>query len=479
MTNLMKNIVAVAEGSDNLHALIIVAIVMGAIACVVGLVCVALLAKRKSGGGVSVEDLKRENDILRGDVKELENDIKMSNAMTSGVLTTMQANNKEISTRVENMASVTSARLENLRQDQYNTMNGLKDTIVATINEMKAANVNAIAEVRNDNARNLESIKKDNAEQLKQMRDVVDEKLSSTLEKRFDASFKIVNSRLEEINRTFAELQGLQSGISDLNKLFSNVKARGTWGEVALENLLSQILAPEQYGTQVQIKRGSQDVVDFVIKMPGKGEGEVLLPIDSKFPTEDYARLCEASEKADKEGIEIARKALSARIKKEAMTIRDKYINVPKTTNFAIMYLPTESLYAEVLRIDGLAEEVQVKHRIMLCGPTTIAALLNSLQMGFKSIAAEKHSAEIVKLFRAFVVDFDKFTELLQKTGKQLDTVQSTIEDAEKRTSIIKKKLDKMSKYDDENSIAGGVDMPMLNGDGDDPFADVDGGEIL
>lgn len=428
---------------------IIFAIVIGLIACVLCSACLVVLLKKKGASGVSLEEVKSENAILQSKLQEVDLHVNMVRDMTIGAVnttlnsmqTSMIASNQDVANRLDNVSNAIATRLDTLKSEQYKNFNELKDGLTQSMQEMK----------------------KDNATQLEKMREVVDEKLSSTLEKRFDASFKIVNARLEEINRTFGELQGLQSSVSDLNKIFKNVKTRGTWGEVSLESLLDQILSPEQFEKQYRIKKGSLDLVDFVIKMPGKGDGEVLLPIDAKFPIDDYIRLCEASDNGDLKGIEDARKALKDRVMSEARSIRDKYISVPKTTNFAILYLPTESLYAEVLRIDGLAEELQVRHRIMVCGPTTIAALLNSLQMGFRSVAAEKHSADIVKLFKDFVSDFDKFTELLQKTSSHLGTVQNTISSAEKRTEIIKKKLDKVSRFDD--TIDAGIDVPQIASD--------------
>ncbi len=454
-------------GLNEEGTLIIVSIVIGVLALIVGIIAVVLLLKGRKGGNAT-------GDVdVKGEINALREDIKMSNNMTSSVLNVMDRNNRDLQERVDKNSLTTEGRLDNLREQTYQSINALKDSVSASINElkestarnineMKAVNTTQLQQVRDDNNRIVDKMIKDNAEQLKNMREVVDEKLSSTLENRFNASFKIVNDRLEEINRTFNELQGLQSGISDLNKIFKNVKTRGTWGEVSLETLLEQILTYEQYDKQVRIKRGSQDLVDFVIKMPGKGSGEVLLPIDAKFPMDDYARLCEASDRGDSEGVDSARKALKTRIMEEARSIRDKYISVPKTTDFAILYLPTESLFAEVLRIEGLAEDVQTKTRVMVCGPTTIAALLNSLQMGFKSVAAEKHSAEIVKLFKNFVVDFEKFAELLRKTGTQLDAVQKTIGNAESRTEIIRKKLDKMSKYNDDELVSTSEDVELL-----------------
>lgn len=426
-----------------------ISIAVGIVACILSVV--SMKRRNDSSGGATIEQIRIENERLKN---ELDMTVKMGNSMMSGSLSVQNENYKHLGERFDNFTAMTDKKLEQLREDTHRAITESSKSTAQTINEFKATNMQAIKEVRDDNARNLDRIKKDNAEQLEKMRQTVDEKLSSTLETRFNQSFKIVNDRLEEINRTFGELQVLQSGISDLNKIFKNVKTRGTWGEVSLENLLNQILAPEQFAKQVRIKRGSEDAVDFVIKMPGKGDGEVMLPIDAKFPIEDYARLAEASERADVEGIESASKALANRIKAEAMTIRDKYVAPPKTTDFAIMYLPTEGLYAEVIRREGLVEDVQNKYRVIVCGPTTIAALLNSLQMGFKSVAIEKRSTEIGKLLQSFVGDFEKFAKLLSQTGDKLGTVQQTLANAEKRTEIIRKKLDKVSKITGEDDPA-------------------------
>ena len=396
--------------------------------------CVLMLKKRDGGEkGVTIEEYRDENARLKNDI---DMDIKMGNSMLAGAIIAQNDNVKAMGERMDRF--------------MYNTQKGLED--------VKTTTTQSIANLRLANEQSIKEMKEDNAKQLDKMRETVDEKLSATLEQRFNQSFKIVNDRLEEINRTFGELQNLQTGVSDLNRIFKNVKTRGTWGEVALENLLAQILAPEQYQKQVRIKRGSDDMVDFVIKMPGKGDEEVMLPIDAKFPVEDYARLVEASEKGDADGVESASKALAARVKSEAMSIRDKYVVPPRTTDFAIMYLPTEGLYAEVIRREGLVEDIQNKYRIVVCGPTTIAALLNSLQMGFRSVAIEKRSTEIGKLLQSFMSDFAMFTKYLRQTGDRLDSVKKSLENAEERTRIIGKKLNKVNSLSDEK----GPDMQAL-----------------
>lgn len=406
-----------------------------AVLSLASLVTCVLMLKKRGGGekGVTIEEYRDENARLKNDI---DMDIKMGNSMLTGAINAQNDNVKAMGERMDRF--------------MYNTQKGLED--------VKTTTAQSIANLRLANEQSIKEMKEDNAKQLDKMRETVDEKLSATLEQRFNQSFKIVNDRLEEINRTFGELQNLQTGVSDLNRIFKNVKTRGTWGEVALENLLAQILAPEQYQKQVRIKRGSDDMVDFVIKMPGKGDEEVMLPIDAKFPVEDYARLVEASEKGDADGVESASKALAARVKSEAMSIRDKYVVPPRTTDFAIMYLPTEGLYAEVIRREGLVEDIQNKYRIVVCGPTTIAALLNSLQMGFRSVAIEKRSTEIGKLLQSFMSDFAMFTKYLRQTGDRLDSVKKSLENAEERTRIIGKKLNKVNSLSDEK----GPDMQAL-----------------
>ena len=298
----------------------------------------------------------------------------------------------------------------------------------------------------------LEAMRGDNEKQLNKMRETVDEKLSSTLEERFNNSFKRVSEVLGEITQGFAEMQNLKTGVNDLKKIFSNVKQRGTWGEIALDNLLSQILTKEQYSKNVNITKSGDERVDFVINLPGKDDDTVYLPIDSKFPIEDYLKLVEASENGNVAEIDDAAKKLERRIKEEAASIKQKYVHPPKTTDFAILYLTIEGLYAEVVKRPGLIENLQSQYRVVVCGPTTLAALLNSLQMGFRTVAIEKRSTEIWKLLEQFRKDFAKFNELLNQTKKKLEGVQSTIDDAGKRTELIQKRLSNVGALPDEQT---------------------------
>jgi DNA recombination protein RmuC len=288
----------------------------------------------------------------------------------------------------------------------------------------------------------LTAIQADNSAKLEEMRKTVDEKLHATLEQRLGESFKLVSDRLEQVHRGLGEMQTLAAGVGDLKKVLTNVKTRGTWGEVQLAALLDQVLTAEQYASNVATRPGSNDRVEFAIRLPGREVGEpVWLPIDAKFPSEDYQRLVDAQERADVVGVEAAGKALETRLKDEARTIREKYIQPPHTTDFAILYLPTEGLYAEALRRPGLAEALQRDQRVSLAGPTTLAAMLNSLQMGFRTLAIEQRSSEVWAVLGAVKTEFSKFGEALAHTKKKLQEASNTIDKAEVRTRAVTRKL--------------------------------------
>lgn len=293
----------------------------------------------------------------------------------------------------------------------------------------------------------LRAIQEDNSRKLEQMRTVVDEKLQSTLEKRLGESFKQVSERLEQVYRGLGEMRSLATGVGDLKKVLTNVKTRGTWGEIRLSHILEQILTPDQYEVNVATKKASSERVEYAIKLPGQGSRKdkiVWLPIDSKFPQEDYQRLLDAQEAADKVQAEKSVKNLENRVKAEAKAIREKYIDPPNTTDFGIMFLPVEGLYAEILRRPGLCDSLQRDYRIVVTGPTTLAALLNSLQMGFRTLAIEKRSSEVWELLGAVKTQFSKFGEVLAKTKKKLQEASNTIDKAEVRTRVISRKLSKV-----------------------------------
>ena len=288
----------------------------------------------------------------------------------------------------------------------------------------------------------LGAIQTENAAKLEEMRKTVDEKLHATLEQRLGESFKLVSERLEQVHRGLGEMQTLAAGVGDLKKVLTNVKTRGTWGEVQLANLLEQVLTAEQYAENVATRPKSADRVEFAIRLPGREGGQpVWLPIDAKFPVEDYQKLVEAQERADVVAVEAAAKALETRLKDEAKTIREKYIEPPYTTDFAILYLPTEGLYAEALRRPGLVEALQRDQRVSIAGPTTLAAMLNSLQMGFRTLAIEKRSSEVWAVLGAIKTEFGNFGESLAHTKKKLQEASNSIDKAEVRTRAVEKKL--------------------------------------
>jgi len=292
---------------------------------------------------------------------------------------------------------------------------------------------------------NLKQIQENNERKLEEMRNTVDEKLHSTLEKRLNESFALVSSRLEEVHKGLGEMQTLATGVGDLKKVLSNVKNRGVWGEMQVKVLIEQILTPDQYDMNVVVKAGSRENVEFAIKLPGKNEQKeeiVYLPIDSKFPLEDYQNLVSAQENSELQKIEEYKKALEHRIKTESSRISTKYINPPVTTDFAVLFLPLESLYAEVLSIPGLYDFVQREQRVVIAGPTTLLAILNSLQMGFKTFAIQKRSSEVWRLLGAIKTDFNKFGDLLEKTQQKLDLASKEIGEAQKQSRKIERKLD-------------------------------------
>jgi DNA recombination protein RmuC len=299
-----------------------------------------------------------------------------------------------------------------------------------------------LLELRDSLNQRFETIRRENAEALERLRVTVDEKLHATLEQRLGESFKLVSDRLEAVHKGLGEMQSLATGVGDLKRVLTNVKSRGTWGEVQLGALLEQILAPEQYAKNVATRPGSRDRVEYAIRLPGReGQEQVWLPLDSKFPVEDYERLSAAQDRADPVAVEEATKALEMRIKLEAKAIRDKYLEPPATTDFAILFLPTEGLYAEAARRPGLADFVQREYRVTIAGPANLTMMVNSLQMGFRTLAIEKRASEVWLLLSGVKAEFGKFASVLARTKQQLQTVANTIDDAEVRTRQIERKL--------------------------------------
>ncbi len=338
---------------------------------------------------------------------------------------------EEANTQIKTLAALSEAQKQQL--DVFRTqLERLTET-----NEKKLDGLRAVVETR------LKDLQEDNGRKLDQMRRTVDEQLQGTLEKKLGESFKSVQQSMDHMNRSVGEMQTLAAGVGDLKRVLTNVKTRGIWGEIQLGSLLEQVLTESQYQKSAQTKPTSPERVDFVIRLPGKDDSqEVLLPIDAKFPQEDYLRLVDASEKGDPALIEAASRDLEYQIREEARSIKDKYLNPPLTTDFAIMYLPTEGLYAEVIRRPGLAQQLQSNFRVVLAGPTTLNALLNALQMGFQTLAIQKRSGEVWALLEAIKTEFGKFGGVLLKVKEKLDQASRTLDsDVQVRTRAIERKL--------------------------------------
>ncbi len=345
------------------------------------------------------------------------------NELTNMFMQTREEISKNIGNKIVETTNIQQVGLANL----------------TNINETKLENIRKTVEDR------LIILQKDNSEKLEKMRVTVDEKLHNTLEQRLGESFKLVNDRLESVYKGLGEMQTLAQGVGDLKKVFTNVKSRGFWGEIQLGNILDQFLTADQYLKSVKTKPKSNDFVEFAIKLPGRNENEtVLLPIDSKFPIEDYTRLIDAEELGDVNLVNESRKKLENSVKLFAKDIQDKYIETPYTTDFGIMFLPTESLYCEVVKNSDLCETLSQKYRVVVSGPTTFVALLNSLQMGFRTLAIEKRSSEVWQLLGMVKSEFSKFGDLLDKTNKKLQEISGTMELASRKTRTIEKKLRKV-----------------------------------
>ncbi len=328
------------------------------------------------------------------------------------------------------------------------------DTLGQRLAELTQRNEQRIGEMRTTLEARLKELQADNTAKLEQMRQTVDEKLQTTLEARLGASFKLVSERLEQVQRGLGEMQQLATGVGDLKRVLNNVKDRGGWGEVQLESLLEQVLTGEQFARGVRVRPDSGEAVDFAIRLPGRGDAQapVWLPIDAKFPREDYERLLDAQERGDTDAMRSAGVQLERAIKIQARSINEKYVVPPHTTDFAVLFLATEGLYAEAIRRPGLVDVLQREHRIVVAGPTTLAALLNSLQMGFRTLAIEQRSSEVRHLLGAVKTEFGKFATVLEKAHSQLDTVQNSIKAAGVRTRAIERQLRSVEALPGEDS---------------------------
>lgn len=348
-----------------------------------------------------------------------------------------------------------------LREEVSRAQRNANETLIKTISEigksqqqgfknieknvgtLVESNENRLDQLRKTLEAHIKALQESNEKKLEQMRQTVDEKLQITLEKRLSESFKLVSERLEAVHKGLGDMQNLASGVGDLKRMLTNVKARGTWGEFQIGDILEQILTADQFDKNVMTNKNSKEIVEFAIRLPGgsQGSSDIWLPIDSKFPQEDYYRLIDAAENADPDAVEKSTRALLRSIQNSAKEISKKYIDPPYTTDFAIMFLPTEGLYSEVLRQPGTAERLQNDYRVVIAGPTTLSAILNSLRMGFRTLAIEKRSSEVWTILSAVKTEFEKFASILSKVKKQLDTASNTIDQTKVRTRAIQRKL--------------------------------------
>jgi len=426
----------------------------------------------------SSSDIESKNSELQKQIKDLEEivqrfELSQSTSLSAvstkqdGMISSLEASSKNTRDDLARNREELASSLKNSSETIANQMRDLSklqseqlDNFARQLKGLSENNRTDLTQMRETIEKNLKQLQDDNAKKLEEMRVTVDEKLQSTLEKRLSASFEQVSKRLELVHQGLGEMQNLAVGVGDLKKVLTNVKSRGTWGEIQLGNLLEQVLSPEQFEANVATKPKTQERVDFAVKLPGdEGSDEpVWLPIDSKFPQEDYQRLVEAQEAANPELADAALKQLENRIKLEAKSIRDKYIDPPLTTDFALMFLPTEGLYAEVIRCPGLVDRIQRDFRVNVVGPTTLAALLNSLQMGFRTLSIQKRSSDVWKLLADIKKHFGAFGDLLDKAHERVEQAGRVIEDAGKRSRTIESKLKKVQELPDTS-----IETALLN----------------
>lgn len=387
--------------------------------------------------------LTQQGDTTRTQNEQLDSFRTQLAAMQQGLGDSLRDTTHQQGQQAEALREAQATALARFNEAQEAALRRLGEGVTEQLRVLSEANDRRLAEVRSTVETRLQALQADNEKKLEQMRQTVDEKLHATLEARLGESFKQVAERLEQVHRGLGDMQRLASDVGSLNRVLNNVKTRGIFGEVQLAGLLEQVFTPEQYAVNVETVPGSGARVEFAIRLPGKGDAEapLWLPIDAKFPREDYERLLEAQDKADAAGVEAAARALEQRLRLEARTIRDKYLAPPHTADFAILFVPTEGLYAEALRRPGLVESLQRECRVMLAGPTTLLATLNSLQMGFRTLALEKRSSEVWQVLGAVKTEFGKFGDVLAKTRKKLDEASNTISSVETRTRVMGRAL--------------------------------------
>jgi DNA recombination protein RmuC len=405
---------------------------------VLALILLVMLLARRAAPSLSPDALQGLERNQRAEAAALRQELLAQLGQFQGALL---AQGSDVARTQNEQIDSFRVQLAALQQQLAQGQNAAREALDAALHRQQQLLDLRLAELRQSVEQRLAAIQQDNAAKLEQMRATVDEKLHATLEQRLGESFKQVAERLEQVHRGLGDMQTLARDVGSLSRVLSGVKTRGVFGEVQLAALLEQVFTPEQYGVNVATVPGSRERVEFAVKLPGSAETPIWLPIDAKFPREDYERLLDAQERADAAGAEAAAKALESRLRLEARTIADKYLAPPHTTDFALLFLPTEGLYAEALRRPGLFEALQREQRVMLTGPTTLLATLGSLQMGFRTLALEKRSSEVWAVLGAVKTEFGKFGDVLAKTKKKLDEASGTIGDAEVRTRQMARKL--------------------------------------
>lgn len=445
--------------------LLLLALILLLVAIATGILVVLLLRRPGQGSDALERVLREEQRDGRGELRQQLDASAASQAQRIDAFgAQLQAVAARTDQRLDEFTTRTDARLDAFTRTTDERLGVLRaaltedarktrtegaeqqqrfaDALGARLNELTQRNEQRIGEMRATLEQQLQRLQADNASKLDQMRATVDEKLQTTLNTRLDASFKIVSERLEQVQRGLGEMQQLATGVGDLKRVLTNVKDRGGWGEVQLENILEQTLTMEQYARSVRVKPDSAEAVDFAIRLPGRGDDTVVwLPVDAKFPREDYERLIDAQENGDLDAVKTSTAQLERAIRVQAKSISDKYVCPPHTTDFAVMFLPTEGLYAEVIRRAGLVDLLQREHRVVLAGPTTFTALLNSLQMGFRTLAIEKRSSEVWQVLGAVKSEFGKFAGILEKAEKQITTVGKSLGEASRKTRTIERRL--------------------------------------
>jgi DNA recombination protein RmuC len=389
--------------------------------------------------------------------RALRGDIELSSRMARQELTqTLGVFQQTLLTQGAEATRTQNTQIDAFGQQLALLKQTLSDTLLTQLQSLQESNARRMQEVRQTLEAQLAQLQSSNSAKLEEMRVTVDEKLQASLQARLGESFRQVADRLEQVHKGLGEMQALAQGVGDLKHLLTNVKTRGMFGEAQLGALLEQVFVPDQYAAQVATRPGSRNVVDFAIRLPGRsGQGEpVWLPIDAKFPNEDYERLLDAQGRADAIGADVAGKALEARIRQEARAMAEKYLEPPFTTDFAVLFLPTEGLYAEVLRRPGLMEALQREHRVTLAGPTTLLAMLSSLQMGFRTLALEQHASEVWLVLGAVKTEFGKFGEVLARVKTQTETVLKTLDTAQVRTRAMDRALKKVEALPDHQAQA-------------------------